>query len=102
MAELQVPEGAFKVVGDEPHHYFASSKDCFSTGLDMEDLITRMKLEGKDFILWLVPMPLHSDYKLELYAPQVLGARSLSEWIVDYNAEGATDISKRVWSNVPR
>lgn len=103
-APVGLPEGAIKVVGDGPHHYLATSQSCFNTSEDIEDLIARMKTEGEDFVVWFVPMDLHSDYKLMHRAPQVLGAHTLSKWTV---AEKENDdvllraLEEPKWSNAP-
>jgi hypothetical protein len=78
------------------HHYFAASQECFSTDLDLENIIDKMKLEGCNFVVWYVPLPLRTDYAIVLYKPQVEGAHPLSSWTYTYS-----ELETRVWSNAP-
>jgi hypothetical protein len=78
------------------HHYFAASLDCFTTSVDLEDIVARMKVEACDFTVWWVPLPLFSNYEVVDYAPQVEGAHTLSRWTYVW-----TELETKDWSNAP-
>jgi len=98
------PEGTIRVEGDDPHHYFATSDIGFHTDDDLERIIADMKKDRKNFIVWFVPKSKFSDYKIISRAPQVLGAHTLSRWVL---AEPVSDdplvaaLEPDVWTNEP-
>lgn len=66
-----------------PHHFFVSSAATWRVGYDVADLIAAMRKEGLPFNVWLVPGPKEGDYQIEMFAPQVEGAKFLAFYGVD-------------------
>lgn len=62
-------------------HFFCSSVTTWRTGLDVEDLIGKMKLEGFPFVVIWVPLPKEASYKISGFVPDVEGCVKLAEYL---------------------
>ena len=71
----------------QDRHFFATSAGEWRVGKDPVTLIAAMKRNRLPFNVWMVPGPIDSDYRIEMFAPQVEGA----VWLGFYSDKGVGD-----------